>query len=199
MTDPTFLLHATRNQEGATWEVFHLTSVRDLVQFLAETPGASGDALQEALSGLGYKDKSTANAFRRLLSRLGLVEQKGETWALTSKADPGMCTGEKLAEIWREEDWELTARRPRYRIASNFFIYAPESMQVLEGISPLKTSRAKFKERYLNHLVFNQNLNSFKVENLPKILESLGMVAEDPDKSLSVVASPPASSLYWRT
>lgn len=103
-------------------------------------------------------------------------------------------SGEYIAQCLMEEG--QNSETGKHAIGHNFLMGARECLELARELSFPGKSKTSIENQFLNRIVFNNKLNSFKLDNGMKKLEALGIVTENKPYGFYVTYSPAPMTFY---
>jgi hypothetical protein len=166
---------AIKNQTHQSWAVSKPADMLKALRMIADNPKTSKEELTQAIG----TDKAD---FLDRLKGFGFVDEGSDNhenavYAVSTKSlSKGFHTGEFLVDLIRKHG--IHTPDAHAVIGHNFILGARESLEFCAALQRPGLTKNALKNRFLNHLVFNNKLNPFKFDNLFKFLAALGVIEE---------------------
>jgi hypothetical protein len=190
---------ALKNQTRQSWATTNPADMLKALRMIADRAGGYPETAKEELrAAVGTRARDNFDFLDRLRGFGFVCEQKdgqGNTFFVPSKEpqSPGFRTGELLVILMR--DHGIHTPDGLVVIGHNFILGARESLEFCAALQRPGSTKDALKLRYLNHLVFNNKLNSFKFDNLFKFLVEIGLI-EEVDGLIRIGHSPAPLTFY---
>lgn len=177
----------------STWAYFNPPDILRAVDQINSMGGRiSGKEFNNLLDRLG----ATLGDLRTMMEHLGFIKKIPiqETYELTQEQNrPGFYSGKELGDVLK--DTGIEGAPALDIVGHNFILHAREALPFACLLIPPGIPEEYLKQEIVNRYVFNQKLNSFKYDNLRRILDQSEII-KDSDSALIVHHAPPALTFY---
>jgi len=170
---------AIKNQTHQSWAVAKPADMLKAIRIISQSAGGYPSTSREELRAAVGTDHFD---FLDRLAQFGFVIEQPDSQAqlayFVSKTpqSPGYHTGEFLVNLAR--NYGAQSPDALAVIGHNFILGARESLEFCAALQRPGMTRESLEKRFLNHLVFNNKLNSHKCPNLFRFLTQLGVIEE---------------------
>lgn len=189
---------AIKNQTHKKWAVTNPADMLKCLRMIGEKesgyPISSKEELRAAVGTDNYDFLDRLRGFGFVCER---IDDQGIEVFFPSKDPqfPGFRTGEFLATLIR--DHGINNPDALDVIGHNFILVAQVSLEFCAAMQRPGLKKDALKTRFLNHLVFNNKLNSFKFDNLLEFLIDLGIIEEEKPHGLFRISHSPSPLTFY--
>lgn len=185
---------ALRNVKHATWAVCNCGDMQRIVERLQVNGGAIKNEERPILvDELGVQHNDVFDMLKHL-RLVNVTEDETELTTVSEPGDrPGFFLGSRLGELI--EDLGIDSPQGTHVLGHNFLMHAREGLSFCSKLLPPGLPKAYLKEQLLDHYVFNAKLNSFKFDNLIRMLMEFGVVQQG-TCGLVIKHAPPVLTFY---
>jgi len=186
--------YAKEVMKQGTWAVINPTDILRAIKDIHQLGGIiSGEKYLELSEDYGGNENQN---FRSALENLNITKKNNDgLYEFTQNGRKlGCYSGRELASV--VEDLGVSSPQALNLLGHNFLLHAPESLSFCCQLNPIGIPKEVIKHDLLDHYLFNQKLNEFKIDNLFHILAYFNVI-EEKKLGYGIKNAPPALTYYY--
>ncbi|MGV8118916.1 MAG: hypothetical protein AB2L14_04030 [Candidatus Xenobiia bacterium LiM19] len=174
--------YAKNNMRHQTWATFPLTDIMSAIKMKSD--GTYDPRV--------FRRKNDDNDVIQFLRYFHLLDEHDQLTTPNEK-NP-FYSGEYVAKHLTEEG--QNSESGKHAVSHNFLIGARECLEVARELTFPGKSKASLENQFLNRIVFNNKLNSFKLDNVIKYLKEFDIISDNTSYGFYVTYSPAPLTFY---